>query len=143
MLDIHARGEAIRAEGLQGIALPFRSLIVAAKTKESMSFKVGTQKDLPSVMEDLFIALPSTWIILGLLDLSNPDDPIVGDSDGLLGVLWKQVHSKKFLDDLWLLLRSFYEYQVTRRPEFPELCRDTINYLAYIQMLRKPPDGHC
>ncbi|MGO9122859.1 MAG: hypothetical protein ACLQPD_35220 [Desulfomonilaceae bacterium] len=143
MYDIHVRAEAIRAEGLQGIKLPFGSLVVAARTIKTMSFKIGARNDLRTIMKDLFIALQSAWVILGLLDPSNSDGFVVGDSNGLLVVLRKQDLSEKFLDDLWLVLRSFFEYQVIRRPDFPKICTDFINTCGYIQMLRDPPDGHC
>jgi hypothetical protein len=143
MLDIHARAEAIGAEGLQGIALPFDSLIVGAKVREIATFKIGTRKDLRGIIGHFFGTLPSDRIMLGLIDPSDRDFPFVGDSTGFLAVSRDQAFSEEFLDDVWLVLRSFFELQVTLCPDFPRICTDFINACTHIQMLKEPPHGHC
>jgi hypothetical protein len=143
MFDIHARSEAIRTEGLKETELPFDSLIVGAKVREIATFKIGTRKDLLDIIGHFFRTLPSDWIMLGLIDPSDRLFPFVGDSTGLLAVSRDQAFSEEFLDDVWLVLRSSFELQVTLCPDFPRICTDFINALACIQMLSKPPDGHC
>src|SRR5271157_4334604 len=135
MCDIYVRAEAIRAERLQGVKLPFGSLIVAARNGKIRTFKIGTRKDLRDIIRHFFRTLRSDQIMLGLIDPSDRDFPVVADNGGLLVVSQKPDLSEKLLDDLWLILRSFFEYQVIRRPDFPKICADFINACAYIQML--------
>jgi hypothetical protein len=143
MHNLNEIAQAIRAKGLKEIKLPFDCLIVGAKCGEIWTFRIGKRTDLRGIIEHFFKTLPSDWIMLGLMDPSDRDFPLIGNRDGLLTVSRHQDFSEQFLDDVWVVLRLFYEYQVTLYPDFQKLCTEFINVCAYIQMLREPPHGHC
>jgi hypothetical protein len=143
MHNLHAIAQAIRAKGLQEIELPFDSLIVGARAQEIATLRIGTRKDLRDIIGHFFKTLPSDRIMLGLIDPSDRHFPFVGDSIGVLTVSRDQDFSEEFLDDVWLVLRSFFELQVMLCPGFPKICTDFINACARIQMLRNSPKGHC
>jgi hypothetical protein len=143
MHNLHAIAQAIRAKGLQEIKLPFDCLIVGAKDREIGTFRIGKRTDLRGIIGHFFKTLSSDRIMLGLIDPSDRDLPLIGNRDGLLTVSRHQDFSEQFLDDVWLVLRSLFELQVTLCPDFPRIWTDFINACAHIQMLKEPPHGHC
>ncbi|MGO9119737.1 MAG: hypothetical protein ACLQPD_19255 [Desulfomonilaceae bacterium] len=143
MVDIHTRAEAIREKGLQEIKLPFESLILAARHAKIVTFKIGTRKDLSAIIRGFLTMFPGDTVMIGILDPSGRGFPVVVDNSGFLVVSRDQDVSENFLDDFWVVQRSFFEHQVACRPDFLKLSTNFINVFGYIQMLKNSPNGHC
>ncbi len=136
MYDIHAKANAIRAEGLC-VKIPFDSRVLAASNSTITNVMIGTRKDLRNIIKGFFRTLRSDWIMLGLLDPSTGGTFTVGNSGEYLGVSKNQDLCEQLLDDLWLVPRSIFEHHVSRDPDFLKLCTDFINWAAYMQLEKK------
>ncbi len=140
MADDRSKQNSETARKFQ-VELPFNSLILAATDPQmhSMTFQIGTRKDFRNVIKFFFKMLPYPWLTLGIVDPLNKFIPARNDS-GYLAVFRNQDPTDEFLDEAWLALRSIFEDETIRRPDFPKLCTDLINGFAYIQLEKELSD---
>jgi len=140
MYDIHARAEALRAEGLQGIELPFGRLIIAGRNPRNyLTYPIDCgRKTLTTTIYYLFEVLAADRIHLGIMDPSNLRlvDNRYLEIGGDLEI------SEGLAEDIWLILRSIYEDHVFQHPDFHQVCADLIRRMINGK-LNDSVTGHC
>jgi len=145
MYDIHSKAEAIRAEGLQEIELPFGRLTIAG-TDSTNSFMYPTickRMTLTTTIDHIFEISWSDRIILGIIDPSNfmvhPRKAFVSDG---LEVSRDLEISASLAEDIWVILRSLYEDYAFQHPNFHRVYTAYMRRVA-IREMNESRIGHC
>jgi hypothetical protein len=140
MYDIHARAEAVRAEGLQEIELFLGGLIIAGRDPRNRStYVVPCERTaLTALIYYIFEIFRADRIILGIIDLSKLDFV----PDGCIQVERDVEITEDLADDIWIVLRKIYEDYAFQNPNFHQICTDSLRRLA-IRKMTDSMTGHC
>ena len=124
------------------VELPFNGLILAATDPQmkAMTFQIGSRKDFRAVIKHFFRVLPFVWLRLGIVDPGDGKFIPARNGRGYLGVLRNEDITDEALDQAWVALRSVFEGEARRRPDFPKLCKKFIHSFAIIQLKKELDD---